>query len=82
MSLIPYHISRKSLEKIKGEHQVPQIKYNVTNNKQGHNHNIYNNNNNNINRKIISFRSLGLTFIDHNLLCDIFQIWHKMVEIC
>ena len=39
-------------------------KYSVTsNNKQGHNNN---NNNNNINNKIISFRILRLTLIDHN----------------
>ena len=48
----------------------------MTNNKLGHNNNIYNNNNNNddnnnkhnnnINSKIISFKSLRLTFIDHN----------------
>ena len=45
----------------------------MTNDKQGHNNNIYNNNNNNkknnnnnINSKIISFKSLRLTFIDRN----------------
>ena len=51
-------------QKLDGEHQDPQIKYNVTNNKEGHNNNIYNNNN--INSKIISFRSLRLTFINSN----------------
>ena len=48
------------------QHSLLTTKYSViSNNKQGHNNNN-NNNNNNINNKIISFRSLRLTFIDHN----------------
>ena len=42
----------------------------ICNNKQGHynnnNNNNNDNNNNNIHNKIISFRNLGLTFIDNN----------------
>ena len=46
----------------------------MTNDKQGHNNNIYNNNNNNnkhnnnnnVNSKINIFKSIRLTFIDRN----------------
>ena len=50
------------------QYSLMATKYSVISNlKQGHNNNNdNNNNNNNINNKIISFRSLRLTFIDHN----------------
>ena len=51
------------------QHSLMTTKYSViNNNKQDHHHHHHNNNNdnNNINNKIISFRSLRLTFIDHN----------------
>ena len=54
------------------QHSLLTTKYSmISNNKQDHNNNInnnniYNNNNNNINNKIINFRNLRLSFIDHN----------------
>ena len=48
------------------QHSLITNKYSViSNNKQGHNNN---NKDNNINNKIISFRSLRLTFIDSNYI--------------
>ena len=61
----PHHTNSTWASGASELHSLMTTKYSViSNNKQGHN-------NNNINNKIISFRSLRLTFIDHK------KIWYN-----
>ena len=62
----PHHTNSTCAPRASEKHSLMTTKYSVmNNNKQGHNNNN-NNDSNNINNKIISFRSLRLTFIDSN----------------
>ena len=66
----PHHINSPAASMSLRTTFIDHNKYSViSNNNKGHNNKHNNNNNkneNNINKKIISFRSLRLTFIDHN----------------